>query len=238
MSPETAALEPTEPSALEALIARLRSERDALERAEQAAEGIGGLLSRAEGAAEDPDSEKACEALEREAQGIRDRLRDARLDLNETIRRLSGAVARQAIRSEVGRAVLESINRLSPYPSVRTADEALGLLEALSEEQLAGEPPTADPAAEPSDPAEKASPAVSTLASLPRDGPSSEDRERMVALLEDAIYRVGDNYKSAAGRIGITENTLRSFRRGQEPSAETWRKIRRYVKKNLSGPAD
>lgn len=224
-----AATQPTETSPLHALIARLLAERDALDQAEAAVHGIGRLLSRAEAVAEQ----------EGEAQEIRDRLRNARLDLQRTIRELPGAVAPQATRSDTGRALLARLDHLSPYPSIHTADEALSLVEALLDETVSSQPPPARPSSasdgpQSPDAARNSNAALSRLASLPLEGPSIQDRDRMSQLLEEAIDRAGDNFKSAAGAIGVSENTLRVCRKGQPTSHATWRKLHRYVKKALS----
>ena len=222
----------TEMTLLESWIERLREQSDSLEQAEAAANRIPQLLSRAESVAgQDGDDRGA--AFGDEAQRIRNRLRDARLDLQETIRRLPSAVASEAIQSRTGRFVLDRLDGLSPYASVRTAKEARGLLQILLEGP-ATRASGADAGTQSPTTSQDSRAAISGLASLPLAHPSPEDRERLVALLEEAIDRSGDNFKSAAGAIKISENTLRTFRKGQPTSPTTWRKVREYVKRELS----
>ena len=225
----------TEMTLLESWIERLREQSDTLEQAEAAADRIPQLLSQAESVAA-PEGDDRSTALEDEAQRARNRLRNARLDLQETIRRLPGAVAPEAIQSGTGRFVLARLDGLSPYASVRTAGEALDLLEILVEERPAPRPRGAHAGDQSPTTAQDSRAAISRLASLPLANPSPEDRERAVALLEEAIDRSGDNFKSAAGAIKISDNTLRSFRRGQPTSPATWRKVRKYVMRELSQP--
>ncbi len=214
---------PSVAAELDALIAELQQRRDGLEAAERDCETIPTLLEKADkaGKAKRSKAKQRRRALEDEAQAVRDRLRDAKLDLQETTRSIGDRVGTLAIRTEPGRAVLDRLGRLSPYPSVPVADQALSLLEALAETESFAAP------APPKDNLEK-------LKSLPLDRPSDEDRQTLAALLPDALAVHKDNYKSARSTLEIAEHTFNRLRNAQNVQPTTWRAARSYLAEAFS----
>ncbi len=210
------------------VIAELRKRRDALTVAEQEVERIPDLLTQAEKIlrARRSKAKRRSQALEDEAQAIRDRLRGARFDLQETMRGLAARVSAMAVHSEAGRAVLTQLGRLSPYPSVRAGDAALYLLAALQESRPVAQ---ADLSAK--------------LASLPHGDPSLEDRRVMAELIEKAMEVRKDSRKTAQAGIKLSEHTLerlldaegspeKPFRRS------TWKKALSFVRNTLADPVE
>ena len=225
----------TVPAELVEVIAELQRRRDGLESAERDCERIPGLLAEAEKAAKvkKRGSRERHEALEAEAQAIRDRLRDARLDLQETVRGLVASVSGVAVRTETGRAVLEQLGRLSAYPAVRVGDQALSLLVALVES---------------CSPATRSAPASqgevsAMIASLPPKDPTPEHRSMMAELIQKAIAARGDSRKTAQSAVGISEHTLERLldpdRGADRPFRKsTWEKALSFVKEALATPPD
>ena len=77
---------------------------------------------------------------------------------------------------------------------------------------------------------------LAALNSLPLSKPSAEERRTLANLLKEAINANNDNLKSACGKIGISENTLRCVRRAETVREWTWSKTRNYVRDKLSEP--
>ena len=211
------------------LIGEVGLRRDALSAAERNLDQIPDLLAKAEKArkAKKRGSKERREALEAQAQTIRDRLRDARLDLQEEIRKLPVRVSRFAIETEPGRALLGRFERLSPYPSVEVGDQALLLLEALAEIKPRGAPSFPKPPRA----------LWARLESLPEREPSWEDRRVMAELLSEAMAIRKDSRKSAWAAIGISEHTLESLlypeRVKRDVRRSTWEKAVAFVKEAL-----
>ena len=119
---------------LGALLAELRLRREELEVAEPNYEQQANELTKADKGktAGERSGKESRKALNEGARAIHDRLRRARLDMQETLGDLTLAVGVRAVHDEAARVVLEQLRLLSPYPSVRVADEALALLEELN----------------------------------------------------------------------------------------------------------
>ncbi len=112
--------QPSQPATadLGGLIAELRQRRDALESAEPRYEQQGTQLTSADKheTASRVGAKQHRKVLDDTPQAIHDRVRNARLDLQETLRRLTLAVGVRAVRDEMARVVLEQLKQLPPLP--------------------------------------------------------------------------------------------------------------------------
>jgi|GEM_PF-6483914 len=199
------------------LVEELSSLREALQRADSDLQRIPEILAETEGSQAQANRSE----LEEEAQAIRDRRRDARLDLQEGLRRLVEVLQVQAVHNETVRFVLKQLEGLSPHPSVRVADQALALVQSLD-----GPGPPAAP-----------HPRLAELQSIPQDRPTTEDRRRMAALIEEAREIHGDNLKSARGRMDIAEGTFNRLRAAKNVQPSKWRSAWEYVEQAFNGTA-
>ena len=192
----------------------LSEARASLDAAEKALDHVPALSSMADKARKAKD-EGLSQAHEADAQGIRDQRRDALLSLDAVRRDLVRTLRPLAVEHPVVRGVLEQMERISPYSSVRVADELLALLDVLVRSAEPREAKDVDPDSGP------------PLFAAAR--PTEEERKRLAALLPQAIAERGHNFRWAAHKMGISENTLKSLRAGRAVQPETWRKAVRFL---------
>ena len=197
------------------LVEELRCHRGALHHAELDLGRIPELL-----AAVERSQANQC-ALEEEAQSIRDRCRDARLNLQQVLQRLVEVLQVQAVHNETVRFVLKEIKELSPHPSVRVADQALALVHSLDG--------LGSPVAQHQE--------LDKLQPLAPERPTSEDRRHMAARIDEAMMIHRDNLKSARGKMEIAEGTFNRLRAGEPVQPSNWRKARAYVESAFTGPS-
>ena len=195
------------------LHAELSQARASLDAAEKALDRIPALSSMADKARTAKD-ESLSKAYENDAQTIRDQRRNALLRLDLVRQNLIRTLRPLAVHDPVMREVLKQMERVSPYPSVTAADELLALLNVFAR---APEPRGACTGQDSGSPV------------FTERQPSQEDRQRLAALLPQAIAERGHSFQSAAHEMKISENTLKSLRTGRAVQPETWRRAVRFL---------
>jgi hypothetical protein len=203
-------------SALERAAALSEAGRN-LERAEEACERIAVLVQMADEARNAQDETRA-QAHEKDAQDIRDRLRDAKWAFEQARAALLSSLGAAAVRDEGALRAFEQMRRLSSYPSARVAGEILELVAAL-------------PAEDPSQERSKAFPNWSGIHQLPDKRPSDEDRRQLAKSLRETIEAERRTLASVWEEMRIAEGTLKRLRNAEPVHPESWRKAVSFVRK-------